>query len=650
MNVVRLGPEYFPLAAEGRPVSNGSIYVGIADLDPEIVANQKQLSVRQEDGTVVQVSQPISTGAGGVPLYNGSPVTLLVDGEYSIKVKDSEDVQIYYMPTNSGSTTLFLSESACDLAAVVTAIGAVTPTTIVVDCDAVIAEGVTVTITENIVLDVIKGGTIDGTSGGGAETLAFTNSRPIAGTYQIFGDDLTVTGLSFAYPEWWGYSSSASGTNNRTYFNKALQALASGGSIYVSPYAATVDITAGGFQFPAGQITVYGEGEPSRMNIVNPGLNDVFDTLDYDGNRFKNFRISGDSSGTSSAIRFGINSWRNFVDGMFIENCSENGVIIDGWNTTVKDTYIAGCGQDGVNVDKDRLGANTGFCVEIDVIDCYIVNCGRHGIYFNKCASHRAERNEIGGNTQHGISNVGNNKGFVCNGNHSEDNSGDGIFCQVSSSPTIIGNRCFGIVPNQQYGIHISTCTGGTVLSNRTLNNAVAGIRIISHSTPPVLLAGNSEDETIDAGVPDAALLDLSSISINDGLMLGNIQGDLSNSVYNSAISVTKTVADGTTVDFMTFQATGANFAGIVSIAARAVSEESTHVYAVTSDQSGAVVFELGTGSNRNGTILLTAAISGGDTITLTADATTGLAWAASPSVTIKADITSGNTITTTKL
>jgi hypothetical protein len=101
MNRIGLGPEYFPLTAKGKPISNADIYIGNADTDPEIVGNRKTVYVQEEDGSITAVSQPINTGAGGVPLYDGSPVTLLVEGDYSLKVLDSQGDQIYYIPKNS---------------------------------------------------------------------------------------------------------------------------------------------------------------------------------------------------------------------------------------------------------------------------------------------------------------------------------------------------------------------------------------------------------------------------------------------------------------------------------------------------------------------------------------------------------------------
>ncbi len=109
MNRVILGPEYFPSPDIGRPISGAQIFVGKPDLDPEVVINQKQLSVLQEDTTIVQVSQPVLTGAGGVPIHLGSPVTILVEGDYALKVLNSSGSQIYYVPSTQDSNLSTIS-------------------------------------------------------------------------------------------------------------------------------------------------------------------------------------------------------------------------------------------------------------------------------------------------------------------------------------------------------------------------------------------------------------------------------------------------------------------------------------------------------------------------------------------------------------
>lgn len=94
--LVNLPYGYYPDPTQGRPVFFGGIYVGNVDTDPTIPINQKQITLKQEDGTTVEVPQPVNTGAGGVPLYNGSPVEILVEGSYSLAVLNQQGAQVYY--------------------------------------------------------------------------------------------------------------------------------------------------------------------------------------------------------------------------------------------------------------------------------------------------------------------------------------------------------------------------------------------------------------------------------------------------------------------------------------------------------------------------------------------------------------------------
>jgi len=99
-NIVRLPLDYFPDPTKGRPVFNGSVYIGNPDTDPEVLGNRKAVTLRQEDGTEVPITsagQPLVTGAGGVVLYSGSPVQVLTVGNYSIKVLNAQGVQVYYV-------------------------------------------------------------------------------------------------------------------------------------------------------------------------------------------------------------------------------------------------------------------------------------------------------------------------------------------------------------------------------------------------------------------------------------------------------------------------------------------------------------------------------------------------------------------------
>jgi len=97
MSVINWPILYIPDPTKGRPLFSGQIFVGEPDTDPQVAINQKQLNVIEENGTVVSVSQPFLLSAGGVPVYNGNPVRLDVDGNYSIKILNKLGAQAYYI-------------------------------------------------------------------------------------------------------------------------------------------------------------------------------------------------------------------------------------------------------------------------------------------------------------------------------------------------------------------------------------------------------------------------------------------------------------------------------------------------------------------------------------------------------------------------
>jgi len=107
---------YINNPAQGKPISNGKMYFGEPDLDPEIFTNQKQVYYIQENGDLVAASQPITLSAGGNPTYNGDAVTLSITGEYSTKVLNKLGVQEYYIARtdssgDSGSVITYAEDS-----------------------------------------------------------------------------------------------------------------------------------------------------------------------------------------------------------------------------------------------------------------------------------------------------------------------------------------------------------------------------------------------------------------------------------------------------------------------------------------------------------------------------------------------------------
>lgn len=81
-----------------EPIANGKIWIGMTDKDPEDPANQIPVYAEQEDGSLVQVSQPISISVSGYPTYNGKESKFVTKSAASMKVKDSSGVQQWYWP------------------------------------------------------------------------------------------------------------------------------------------------------------------------------------------------------------------------------------------------------------------------------------------------------------------------------------------------------------------------------------------------------------------------------------------------------------------------------------------------------------------------------------------------------------------------
>ena len=103
MSTVNFPIIYIPDPVKGRPIFNGQLYIGVIDLDPKIPASQEQVFFVQENGDLIAASQPIVLSAGGVPVYNGTPVTLYVAGEYSMRIDDKLGAQIYYIARTSST-------------------------------------------------------------------------------------------------------------------------------------------------------------------------------------------------------------------------------------------------------------------------------------------------------------------------------------------------------------------------------------------------------------------------------------------------------------------------------------------------------------------------------------------------------------------
>lgn len=96
--VATIAPMNQFFALNGSPLNNGKLYFGEEGKDPE----QFPISVYWNAAGTVPALQPIRT-TSGYPSRSGSPAILYVDSVYSLRVKESNDVQVYYI-ASAGET------------------------------------------------------------------------------------------------------------------------------------------------------------------------------------------------------------------------------------------------------------------------------------------------------------------------------------------------------------------------------------------------------------------------------------------------------------------------------------------------------------------------------------------------------------------
>lgn len=88
----------------GNVLENGYIYIGHPSTNPQVSGNQKPVTFEDSSGYQFTASQPLRTIAGRI-VYNGRPITALVDGVHSMLILNSASVQIEYTASITPSDT-----------------------------------------------------------------------------------------------------------------------------------------------------------------------------------------------------------------------------------------------------------------------------------------------------------------------------------------------------------------------------------------------------------------------------------------------------------------------------------------------------------------------------------------------------------------
>jgi len=87
-------------ALSGSPLNNGKLYFGSVNADPE----QNPVQMYWDSAGLVPALQPIRT-TSGYPSRTGSPAILYCAVEYSLRVRQSNDVEVFYL-ARAGSASL----------------------------------------------------------------------------------------------------------------------------------------------------------------------------------------------------------------------------------------------------------------------------------------------------------------------------------------------------------------------------------------------------------------------------------------------------------------------------------------------------------------------------------------------------------------
>ncbi|HHR7490519.1 TPA: phage head-binding domain-containing protein, partial [Salmonella enterica subsp. enterica] len=97
-NVVVSNPR--PIFTESRSfkaVANGKIYIGQIDTDPVNPANQIPVYIENEDGSHVQIAQPLIINSAGKIVYNGQLVKIVTVKGHSMAIYDAYGSQVDYI-------------------------------------------------------------------------------------------------------------------------------------------------------------------------------------------------------------------------------------------------------------------------------------------------------------------------------------------------------------------------------------------------------------------------------------------------------------------------------------------------------------------------------------------------------------------------
>jgi hypothetical protein len=108
MSALSINPPYPAFAgADGQPLENGYIWVGTANLNPQV----NPINVYWDAALTILAAQPIRT-LNGYPSYQGTPSRFYAGSDFSIQVLDSKGSVVYTSLNNNSSGNGFVATNA----------------------------------------------------------------------------------------------------------------------------------------------------------------------------------------------------------------------------------------------------------------------------------------------------------------------------------------------------------------------------------------------------------------------------------------------------------------------------------------------------------------------------------------------------------
>jgi len=398
----------FCQVAEGGPFSGSSANVG------EDWTNSNKSITTSGNVTAHDVTSTgkITPSTEGVKYNQGDPNAVNTTMEAKLQVQ------------------LLADTDYTSLALAISNIGSTTPTKLMICRDNVIADGTTITVTDNILLDFTCGGSIDGVAGGGTET--FVARTFITGTdHQIFGDNLGTITISdpglVRDPRWFGAVVDMV-TSDIVSWQKAFASFTTrGGSLYAPDKsylgnAAGVQIIWPNDGTNCYPISIIGSNELPVLGVFSTfGMNQVkyggagtlFDCRNGDGSTLnwmgsiKGVAFTGTNPATAGSYGLYVydmtkGSIKNtvffgFETGVYVARYMYFSVIENCVFAFCQDGFYVnstGSSANGVTFDKCRFSENTRYGLRIvyggeSVIlnGCYIEKNGSYGLVVSNIVS-----------------------------------------------------------------------------------------------------------------------------------------------------------------------------------------------------------------------------------------------------------------------